>query len=395
MRVLIAPDCFTGTLTAAQAAEAIAAGWAEQAPHDELATCPLSDGGPGFVDTLAGTLGGTLEAVTVTGPLGEPVPAAAAARRGRPRTSRPRRPAGCTWCRPTGATPARPPRPASASWSPPRSTAAPAASCSGSAAPAPTTAVPGCWPPSAPATRRRSAAAASRSPTSRPTPSPSCPRCASRLRGVRLVVASDVDVPLLGLQGASAGFAAQKGATPEQAQRLEAALGRFADVAVRALGDDARPDLLAGAGAAGRRPSPAHRRRPGPVPPAASGSALLLLGGHRVPGSAAVLDAVGFDDLLAGTDLVVTGEGSVRLAVAARQGRQRRRRAGARGRRPHDRGGGPGGGRAPRDHRGRHRVGVRGRRDRRGAGGVAGRPRRHARGAGATGRAHLVAARPR
>ena len=57
MRVLLAPDCFTGTLTATQAAEAMRAGWAEQAPHDTLVTCPLSDGGPGFVDTLAGTLG--------------------------------------------------------------------------------------------------------------------------------------------------------------------------------------------------------------------------------------------------------------------------------------------------------------------------------------------------
>ena len=36
MRVLIAPDCFTGTLTASQAAEAIAEGWARGAPQDDL-----------------------------------------------------------------------------------------------------------------------------------------------------------------------------------------------------------------------------------------------------------------------------------------------------------------------------------------------------------------------
>ena len=68
-----------------------------------------------------------------------------------------------------------------------------------------------------------------------------------RLRGVELVVATDVDVPLLGLHGASAGFAAQKGATPEQAQDLERALGHFAHAATAALGDAVRPDLLAGA----------------------------------------------------------------------------------------------------------------------------------------------------
>ena len=75
MRVLIAPDSFTGTLTAAQAARAVADGWGRQAPGDELDLCPLSDGGPGFVDVLAAALPGRVELVTVPGPLGEPVPA--------------------------------------------------------------------------------------------------------------------------------------------------------------------------------------------------------------------------------------------------------------------------------------------------------------------------------
>jgi len=56
MRVLIAPDCFTGTLTAGQAAEAIANGWRQSAPHDELTLLPLSDGGPGFLDVLSEVL---------------------------------------------------------------------------------------------------------------------------------------------------------------------------------------------------------------------------------------------------------------------------------------------------------------------------------------------------
>ncbi len=75
VRIVIAPDCFTGTLTAGEAAEAIASGWARSAPHDELVCVPLSDGGPGFVDVLAASLGGQPLALTVSDPLGRPVPA--------------------------------------------------------------------------------------------------------------------------------------------------------------------------------------------------------------------------------------------------------------------------------------------------------------------------------
>src|SRR3954447_26819596 len=76
VRVLVAPDSFTGTLTAPQAAQAMAAGWARQAPGDDLDVCPLSDGGPGFIDALAQALpDARMELVTVPGPLGEPTPA--------------------------------------------------------------------------------------------------------------------------------------------------------------------------------------------------------------------------------------------------------------------------------------------------------------------------------
>ena len=49
MRVLIAPDDFKGTLSAVEAAEAIAIGWRSHAPDDTLTLIPMSDGGPGFV----------------------------------------------------------------------------------------------------------------------------------------------------------------------------------------------------------------------------------------------------------------------------------------------------------------------------------------------------------
>src|SRR3954468_5231390 len=74
VRVLVAPDKFAGTLTAVEAAEAIAAGWRRQAPADDLDLAPMADGGPGFVDVLHVALNGELRAVTVTGPFGAPTP---------------------------------------------------------------------------------------------------------------------------------------------------------------------------------------------------------------------------------------------------------------------------------------------------------------------------------
>src|SRR2546423_13888226 len=59
MRVLIAPDCFGGTLSATEAADAIALGWRRAGfGADEVTLRPLSDGGPGFVDVLYRTIGG-------------------------------------------------------------------------------------------------------------------------------------------------------------------------------------------------------------------------------------------------------------------------------------------------------------------------------------------------
>ena len=75
MRIVVAPDKFAGTLSALEAAAAIAEGWARRAPDDVLEQVPMSDGGPGFVDVLHAALGGDLLGVTVTNPYGEEVPA--------------------------------------------------------------------------------------------------------------------------------------------------------------------------------------------------------------------------------------------------------------------------------------------------------------------------------
>ncbi|MGA2012275.1 MAG: glycerate kinase [Solirubrobacteraceae bacterium] len=69
--VLVAPDSFKGTFTAAQVAEAIAAGL-EQAgrPADR---CPIADGGEGTMDALASAAGASLRTAQVSDPLGRPV----------------------------------------------------------------------------------------------------------------------------------------------------------------------------------------------------------------------------------------------------------------------------------------------------------------------------------
>src|ERR1700752_3327890 len=74
MRVLIAPDCYGDSLTAVEAANAIADGWRRGRPDDELMLAPQSDGGPGFVGVLAGRLG-EVPTLRVSGPLTEEVSA--------------------------------------------------------------------------------------------------------------------------------------------------------------------------------------------------------------------------------------------------------------------------------------------------------------------------------
>ena len=75
MRILIAPDSFKGTLTAPEAAAAIAAGWRTRRPDDHLDLCPLSDGGDGLLDVVAATGGWSWHAAEVEDPARRPVAA--------------------------------------------------------------------------------------------------------------------------------------------------------------------------------------------------------------------------------------------------------------------------------------------------------------------------------
>ena len=75
MRIVVAPQEFKGSLTASQAAAAMALGAREAAPDAELAVVPMSDGGPGTVEAVVAASGGRIVATTVRDPLGRPVEA--------------------------------------------------------------------------------------------------------------------------------------------------------------------------------------------------------------------------------------------------------------------------------------------------------------------------------
>ena len=304
VRILIAPDCFTGTLTAGQAAEAIAEGWRRSAPDDDLTLLPLSDGGPGFLDVLSSALGGTTVAVMVVDPLGRPVPAALLLV-----DIDGRRTAYIESAQACGlhllAEGERNPMVTSTYGVGQLLEAALAEGASrvvvglgGSGTNdggAGLLAALGAGDPGA------LAVGGARLRDLGDDALHGLTRVRKRLHAVELVLATDVDSPLLGLAGASAVFAPQKGATPEMAQELESALARLFEV-VRKVGPAGR-DLLSGQE---MRPD----REPGAGAAGGLGYGLLLLGGHRVSGVQAVLEAVGFEALVRASDLVVTGEGT-------------------------------------------------------------------------------------
>ncbi len=118
----------------------------------------------------------------------------------------------------------------------------------------------------------------------------------ARLGGTEFVLASDVDNPLLGPQGAARIYGPQKGAEPGQVEQLETALTRLAGLLANApvALPPSRAAQVPGAGAAG-----------------GLGFAALLAGARVRSGADFFLDLVGFDDAVAGASLVVTGEGSL------------------------------------------------------------------------------------
>jgi len=112
-----------------------------------------------------------------------------------------------------------------------------------------------------------------------------------RLAGVRFEIAADVDNPLCGPHGASAVFGPQKGASAEQVQQLDRALGHFAEHCAQALDRDVRDEP--GSGAAG----------------GLGFAAKAFLQAQFRTGVEVVAQLTGLADAIDGADLVITGEG--------------------------------------------------------------------------------------
>lgn len=112
-----------------------------------------------------------------------------------------------------------------------------------------------------------------------------------RLKKCRFKVACDVNNPLVGPTGASLIYSPQKGASPKTANKLEAALTHYADILEKMLGRNYHK--LPGSGAAGG---------------AATGLAAFL-GAELMLGADLLIDMLEVERYLKTADLVITGEG--------------------------------------------------------------------------------------
>jgi glycerate kinase len=293
MHILVAPDKFAGTLTAVEAAEAIAVGWRRTSPDDEITTIPMADGGPGFIDVLHASLGGELLAVTVRGPLEAATPATVLMV-GDTAYIESAQVCGLDLLRGTGEH--LPPVAGQAEQATTYGVGELLAAAIDAGAARVVVGLGGSGTNDGGAGMLAALGATSQ-PEGALTAGPAglaelssvdVASARARVADVEIVAASDVDNPLLGLRGATNVFGPQKGIAADRLIEVDGALTKFAHLAGRELAD------IKGAGAAG-----------------GLGYGLALLGGRREPGFGTVAEAVRLADAVAGADLVVTGEGKL------------------------------------------------------------------------------------
>ncbi len=272
LRVLIAPDSFGDSLTAVQAAAAIATGWRRARPGDQCVVAPQSDGGPGFVGVLAGRLG-PLRHTPVCGPLDRDVPRTRA-----------------EWVFDSASGTAYlecaqacglhllggPPTPRTALAAHSRGVGQLISAALQAGAQRIVVGLGG--------------SASTDGGRGLVDELGGLDEGRRRMAGVELVAASDVDHPLLGPTGAARVFGPQKGADATAVSALEQRLAKWAGQLDAAAGRAVSAEP--GAGAAG-----------------GIGAALLALGGRRESGATIVAEHTGLADDVAAADLIVTGEG--------------------------------------------------------------------------------------
>ena len=293
-KILLVPDSFKGTLSSRQVCQVMAGQLRRFFPQAQVKSIPVADGGEGSVEAFLAAAGGERRTRTVTGPFGEPVEAfygilgdgrtaviEMAACAGLPLAEGRLNPerattygvgelllaakeAGCT-----------------------KAILGLGGSCTNDGGAGAAAAL------GAKFTRADGTAFVPSGGTLGEIAALDVSPVAQALQGMELTAMCDIDNPLYGEAGAAAVFAPQKGADAAMVARLDAGLRHLGQVSARCLGRDF--SHLPGAGAAG-----------------GLGFGMAAFCGAQLRmGIDAVLDAVGFDSLLPGTDVVFTGEGKI------------------------------------------------------------------------------------
>ncbi|MBV8530135.1 MAG: glycerate kinase [Candidatus Eremiobacteraeota bacterium] len=291
-RIVIAPDKFKGSLTAAQAAQAIERGIRRADPAAECVQCPMADGGEGTVEAFL-ERGAERRTARVAGPLGAATDAVYALRNGT---------AILEMAAASGLGLL-----ARSAYDPTRADTSGTGQLISAALDERAThliiGIGGSATNDAGTGMLRALGGRFLDRTGVPIEGPifafedlasiDCSELDARPSNVRIEVAVDVDNPLCGPSGASYTFAEQKGAGADQIQRLDAVLRHIADVSAAALGRDYRD--AKGAGAAG-----------------GLGFALAaFLGAKLEPGVQLIARECGLDELLSGAIWCITGEGKI------------------------------------------------------------------------------------
>lgn len=293
MKIIIAPDSFKDSLSAAGVAQAIVEGLAQVWPDAQMIQCPMADGGEGTVDAVLAACHGELRRQTVRGPLGAPVDA----RWGWLADSH----TAIIEMAEASGLQLLPPDQRDACRTTTFGTGELIRAALEAGARRIILAIGGSATNDGGAGAMQALGVQMFDADDQPLPPGglalaqlariSLDSLDPRVGEVRFEIAADVNNPLCGPHGASAIFGPQKGASPQQVQQLDAALGHFADHCARVLPTDVRDEP--GSGAAG----------------GLGFAAKAFLGAQFRAGVEVVADLVGLDAAVRGADLVITGEG--------------------------------------------------------------------------------------
>lgn len=295
MKIVLAPDSFKESLSALQVAESIERGFNQVLPNAEYVKVPMADGGEGTVQSLVDATGGRIIKKTVTGPLGEAAEAffgilgnektaviEMAAASGLHLVPATKRNPLLTTTRGTGELIA-----AALDYNVNHIIIGIGGSATNDGGAGMARALGTRFLNSDGQEIGEGGGALS------DLAAIDLSRLDSRLADVKIEVACDVDNPLIGPKGASAIYGPQKGATPVIVNQLDENLAHYAAIIEKDLG--VKIADVPGAGAAG----------------GLGGGLLAFMQAELSRGVDIVMEAAKLSDIIAGADLVITGEGKI------------------------------------------------------------------------------------